>query len=198
VYTDHMNIHALSTLLESAEITCPSSGNQRVYADLIEESACAIAQDQFAEQYRKSRSVKSTEDFALVENGRTIYVDVKTRQLGTDLNMPNMISVDKLNKLLDDPHTELYYWMIDYEVREDGSAQVKHTEMRAVWDLPWSALAIQNLGLGQLQIANWSAMDQPGLPRADWHARLRQEMHKFYTKQAQKFLDLAAKTVAKK
>ena len=198
MYTDHMNIHALSTLLESAEITCPSSGNQRVYADLIEESACAIAQDQFQTQYRKSRSVKSTEDFALVENGRTIYIDVKTRQLGTDLNMPNMISVDKLNKLLDDPHTELYYWMIDYEVRVDGSAQVRHTEMRAVWDLPWSALAIQNLGLGQLQIANWSAMSQPGLPRTDWHARLKQEMHKFYTKQAQKFLNLAAKTVAKK
>jgi hypothetical protein len=193
-----MNIQTLSTLLESAEITCPSSGNQRVYADLIEESACAIAQDQFREQYRKSRSVKSTEDFALVENGRTIYIDVKTRQLGTDLNMPNMISVDKLNKLLDDPHTELYYWMIDYEVRADGSAQVKHTEMRAVWDLPWSALAIQNLGLGQLQIANWSAMSQPGMLRHDWHARLKQEMHKFYTKQAQKFLNLAAKTVAKK
>jgi hypothetical protein len=193
-----MNIQNLATLLESAEITCPSSGNQRVYADLLEESACAIAQDQFAEQYRKSRSVKSTEDFALVENGRTIYIDVKTRQLGTDLNMPNMISVDKLNKLLDDPHTELYYWMIDYEVRADGSAQVTHTEMRAVWDLPWSALAIQNLGLGQLQIANWSAMSQPGLPRADWHARLQSEMHKFYTKQAQKFLNLAAKTVAKK
>ena len=193
MYTRLMNIQTLPTLLESAEITCPSSGNQRVYADLLEESACAIAQDQFPEQYRKSRSVKSTEDFALIENGRTIYIDVKTRQLGTDLNMPNMISVDKLNKLLDDVDTELYYWMIDYEVREDGSAQVTHTEIRAVWDLPWSALAIQNLGLGQLQIANWSAMSQPGLPRHDWHAQLKQEMRAFYTRQAQKFLNLASK-----
>jgi len=186
-----MNIQRLPTLVESAEITCPSSGNQRAYADLLEEMACAIAQDQFQEQYQKSRSVKSTEDFALVENGHTIYIDVKTRQLGTDLNMPNMISVDKLNKLLDDPHTELYYWMIDYEVRADGSAQVQHTEMRAVWDLPWSALAIQNLGLGQLQIANWSAMSQPGLPRAQWHAQLKQEMRAFYTRQASKFQRMA-------
>jgi hypothetical protein len=187
-----MDIKNLSTLLENASITAPSSGNQRVYADLIEEMACGIAQDQFAEHYRPARSVKSTEDFALVQNGHTIYIDVKTRQLGTDLNMPNMISVDKLNKLLDDASVELYYWMIDYEVAADGSAVVKHTEMRAVWDLPWEALAIQNLGLGQLQISNWTAIDKPGLPRAVWHARLKSEMYAFYTRQAVKFQELAS------
>ena len=183
----------LPKLLESAEIARPSSGNQRAYADLIEERACATAKMQFTNQFKKSRSVKSTEDFALVENGRTIYIDVKTRQLNAELNMPNMISVDKLNKLLDDPNIELYYWMIDYSVQEDGTAQIKHTELRAVWDLPWAALAIQNLGLGQLQIADWSAMSQPGLDRDAWHAQLKLEMRAFYTRQAQKFLDLASK-----
>lgn len=193
MYTNSMDIQILPKLLESAEIACPSSRNQRAYADLIEESACGTAKAQFASQFKESRSVKSTEDFALIENGKTIYIDVKTRQLGTDLNMPNMISVDKLNKLLDDPNTELYYWMIDYAVQEDGAARIKHTELRAVWDLPWAALAIQNLGLGQLQIANWSAIDQPGMGRDAWHAQLKLEMRAFYTRQAQKFLDLASK-----
>ena len=188
-----MDIYKLPTLLESAEIIRPSSGNQRAYADMIEESACAIAQDQFVEQYRQSRSVKSTEDFALIDGDHTIYIDVKTRQLGTDLNMPNMISVDKLNKLLADPQIDLYYWMIDYAVRPDGTAQVQHTEMRAVWDLPWAALSIQNLGLGQLQISDWNAMHLQGLPRNDWHNELQNRMKLFYTNQAQKFLDLAAK-----
>lgn len=188
-----MDITFLPTLLESVEIERPSSGNQRAYADLIEENACALAKTHFASQYKAARSVKSTEDFALVENGRTIYIDVKTRQLGKDLNMPNMISVNKLNKLLDDPDTDLYYWLVDYEVTGRGQAQIKHTEIRAVWDLPWAALSIQNLGLGQLQISNWSAMEQKGLPRDLWHARLKNEMHGFYTRQAQKFANLASK-----
>lgn len=188
-----MDIKTLPPLLESATLTAPASGNQRVYADLIEEAACGIAQDQFAEQFRKARSVKSTEDFTLVDGNKTIYIDVKTRQLGTDLNMPNMVSVDKLNKLLADPNTELYYWMLDYEVLADGSAVIRHSEMRAVWDLPWSALAIQNLGLGQLQIANWANMNDPRVDRETWYAQLKIEMRDFYTKQAQKFLDLASK-----
>jgi len=189
-----MNFDNLTCAIRGAVYTKPSSGNQRTYADLIEENACNLAKLQFAVQFKPARSVKSTEDFALVENERTIYVDVKTRQLGTDLNMPNMISVDKLNKLLDDADTELYYWMIDYEVREDGSVQVAHTEIRAVWDLPWAALAIQNLGLGQLQIANWAAMPQSsGLTRDAWHAQLKIKMRAFYSRQSQKFQTLASK-----
>lgn len=168
----------------------PKSGNQRAYADLIEEAACLWAQDRFPDQYCKARSVKSTEDFALEHDNRNIYVDVKTRQLDTDLNMPNMISVDKLNRLLDDANTDLYYWMIDYRIVA-GGAEIVHSELRAVWDLPWEALSIQNLGLGQLQISNWENMNNPGMSRKLWHAQLRVEMKEFYVRQSRKFLDLA-------
>jgi hypothetical protein len=168
----------------------PNSRNQRAYADVIEETACRLAASRFPDQYRAARSVKSTEDFALQHQHRNIYVDVKTRQLDTDLNMPNMISVDKLNRLLGDADTDLYYWMIDYRLVA-GAARIVHSELRAVWDLPWSALSIQNLGLGQLQISDWSRINDAGLERSRWHDVLRIEMREFYVRQSRKFLRLA-------
>ena len=188
-----VDIKKLPLLLENFNIAKPSSNNQRVYADMLEVSACAIACQLFPAEYRKARSVKSTEDFALESGNKTIYIDVKTRQLNADLNMPNMISVDKLNKLLDNPDTELYYWMIDYRVKDDGSAVVEHNEIRAVWTLPWNALSIQNLGLGQLQISDWSAINDSSFPRDVWHIMLKERMRSFYSRQAEKFLQLAKK-----
>jgi hypothetical protein len=186
-----MDTKKLAQLLQGRTLPKPSSGNQRAYADQIEELACELARTEYPVQYQKARSVRSPEDFTIVDAGQTMYVDVKTRQLGTDFNMPNLISVDRLDKLLTTASTELYYWMIDYRVQEDGTCVIEHSELRTVWSLPWSALAIQNLGKGQLQIAKWSEMHNYATDRAKWHEHLRGERRRFYLKQASKFQRMA-------
>jgi hypothetical protein len=99
--------------------------------------------------------------------------------------------VDRLDKLLSEPDLELWYWMIDYEVDQQGQCVVRHSKIRTVWSLPWSALSIQNLGKGQLQISNWSLIDAPSMDRASWHQELRVRRRAFYLKQALKFQRLA-------
>jgi hypothetical protein len=186
-----MNIFdTLASKLDGTILPKPSSRNQRAYADLVEEHAVSLAQTEYAAQFAPARSVRSPEDFAIKDNC-THYIDVKTRQLGTDFNMPNLISVDRLDKLLSEPDLELWYWMIDYEVDQQGQCIVRHSEIRTVWSLPWTALSIQNLGKGQLQISNWSLINSPSIDRDSWHQELRVRRRAFYLKQALKFQRLA-------
>lgn len=190
-----MDLNKLTTLLSARTFSKAASDNQRAWADLIEESACAIAAAEFPEQFRKARSVRSPEDFALAGKPE-IYVDVKTRQLGTDFNMPNLISVDRLDKILGTPDLELYYWFVDYEI-VNGGCVIRHSEIRTVWSLPWPALAIQNLGKGQLQICKWDKLSDHVSDKTAWHNYLRGERRRFYLKQASKFQRMADAIVLK-
>jgi hypothetical protein len=76
--------------------------------------------------------------------------------------------------------------MIDYSVEADGSCVVRHSEVRTVWSLPWAALAIQNLGKGQLQICKWAEVANDATDKAAWHAQLKQERRQFYQRQIAK------------
>lgn len=185
-----MDFNKLSQLLQGTVLPKPSSGNQRAYADLIEEKAVQIAQTHCPSEFVPARSVRSPEDFTL-KLDKTCLIDVKTRQLGTDFNMPNLISVDRLDQILSNADMDLYYWMIDYEVLDDGSCTIRHSEIRAVWSLPWEAVAIQNLGKGQLQIKNWSQLSTYLDDRASWLQDLRAMRKIFYLKQAEKFRRMA-------
>ena len=186
-----MDTKHLAKLLQGVTLPKPSSGNQRAYADMLEELACDMARTEYPDNYQKARSVRSPEDFTLTDGKQINYIDVKTRQLGTDFNMPNLISVDRLDKLLHLQDTELYYWLIDYRVADNGDCVVEHSEIRAVWSLPWTALAIQNLGKGQLQICKWEKLADHATDKTAWHNHLRGERRRFYLKQASKFQRMA-------
>jgi len=185
------NFGDLAQQILTKNIPRPSSGNQRAYADVIEELGCDLAKRQWPSLYRAARSVRSPEDFTLVTNTSRVLVDIKTRQLNTEFNMPNLISVDRLQKLLDDSAMELWYWIIDYEVDQSGSAAVVHSELVPVWNLNWQCLSIGNLGLGQLQITNWNNLVQSTQTKAVWANQLRETRKEFYTNQATKFQKLA-------
>lgn len=187
-----MDFKSLEQTLDKKHIQKPSSGNQRAYADLIEEAACAEAKVKFRDAFRPSSSVRSPEDFMLISD-KKLLVDVKTRQLNTAFNMPNLISVDRLDKILSDDKQELYYWFLDYEVLPDGSCDIAHSHIRPVWSLPWDALEIQNLGKGQLQIKDWSKINPELTDKTSWHQELGQRRKAFYLKQAEKFKKMAEK-----
>lgn len=185
-----MNFSHLSSALENCTYARPSSNNQRAYADLIEEQACSLAQSKYPDDFVAARTVRSPEDFKL-KLDKDYLIDVKTRQLNTEFNMPNLISVDRLDKILSDPAQDLYYWMIDYEVLNNGDCAIRHSEIRSVWSMPWEAVAIQNLGKGQLQIKNWSKLTVYLDDRASWLQDLRMMRKIFYLKQADKFRKMA-------
>mgnify|MGYP006276640991 CR=1 FL=1 len=181
-----LNTQLLASSLQG-NLGRPGSANQRAYADYIEEHCCSLAKTEYGSQYQPARSVRSPEDFTVQVPGITHWIDVKTRQLGRDFSMPNLISVDRLEKIMSDPMQELWYWMVDYEVLPDGTCQIRSSEIREVWSLPWEALAIQNLGKGQLQICDWSKITERNLDRPKWQIELTDQRRRFYTRQIVRF-----------
>lgn len=152
------------------------SRNQRAYADFIEERATARALEMEPWLYVPARSVRSPEDFMLGE----VYVDIKTRCLGRDFSMPNLISVDRAKKILRDPKADIWYWFIDYMVSDDGSFSIESSEMLPIWQLNWDSLSIQNLGLGQIQISDHEGLYDSEGNRDEWLRQLILRTRAFY------------------
>ena len=114
-------------------------------------------------------------------------IDVKTRDLGRDFSMPNLISVDRLKRNKD---KDIAYLFVDYVVNPvDGlSAQTVNMDYRPIESICWKHLKIQNLGLGQLQLVNTNdGVEKFEGSREEWFVQLEKEMLWFYTKQIEKF-----------
>lgn len=158
----------------------PSGAGQRAIADMIEND---IVDQIVAKGGTYPKSVRTIEDVEL--NGTLI--DVKTRDLGRDFSMPNLISVDRLKRNKD---KDIAYLFVDYVVNPvDGlSAQTVNMDYRPIESICWKHLKIQNLGLGQLQLVNTNdGVDKFEGSREEWFVQLEKEMLWFYTKQIEKF-----------
>ena len=162
----------------------PTNAGQRAIADIIEYH---IVEELVQKGGTKPKSVRTIEDVCY-ENK---LIDIKTRDVDRDFSMPNLISVDRLMKNKD-KHIE--YKLVDYKV-EKNTAHILHIEDRPIWTICWSAMKIQNLGLGQLQLVKTSDIPYWEGTKEEWFDRLRIEMNAFYRKQIEKFKKLIAEEI---
>ena len=100
--------------------------------------------------------------------------------------MPNLISVDRLMKNKD-KHIE--YKIVEYSV-EGNHALIHNIIDRPIHTICWSAMKIQNLGLGQLQLVKVDDIPVYKGTKDQWYEQLRIEMNLFYKKQIVKFTKL--------
>ena len=162
----------------------PLGAGQRAIADMIEN---ALVYEYVEQGGVLPNSVRSIEDVSF--DGKLI--DIKTRDVGRQFSMPNLISVDRL---LRQKELEIVYDFVTYAV--DGlQAKVISREQRPVYTLDWEDLRIQNLGLGQLQLVNHD-LGVSQLSRDQWYERLELEMVEFYDRQIIKFRNLRNKLLS--
>jgi len=131
------------------------SFGQRSVGDKIEDDCAMIVKQFYADNYVAPRSKKSTEDFSLAFSQDSFYFDVKTHFIQKELgfSMPNLVSIDKLRKLLTDDTKSLLYIFVDYK-RTETDVTIENVIVKYIWELDWSILGIGALGKGQLQIKN--------------------------------------------
>ena len=101
--------------------------------------------------------------------------------------MPNLISVDRLKKILKDPLQTLSYISVYYSVDHDKKVVdiIDHLVYN-VCMIDHSCLAIQNLGLGILQLKN--AKDPiVTYTGDDWEKDFDAMVRAFYERQIEKF-----------
>jgi len=158
------------------QYTIPSNAGQRAIADIIEYH---IVEDYVAKGGIRPKSVRTIEDVCY--NNKLI--DIKTRDIDRDFSMPNLISVDRLMKNKD-KHIE--YQFVEYQVK-DNIATITHIENRPIHTICWTAMKIQNLGLGQLQLVTVTDIPYYTGSKDEWYKELREQMNAFYKRQIKKF-----------
>ena len=161
---------------------------QRSVGDKIENDCKEIAKQHFSTIYKGPRSKKSLEDFSITENEHINWFDVKTHfiQSTEGFSMPNLVSVDKLKRSLQNDNESIVYIFVSYK-RENGKVLIQSVKLKYIWEIDWSMLGIGNLGKGQLQIKNANKdilFTNEG--KQIWASKLKTEVVKFYNKRIEK------------
>jgi hypothetical protein len=163
---------------------------QRGYADLIEAEVAASFQRKYPEKFHAARSKRSVEDFSLRDETGDHWYDVKSFDENADFSMPNLVSIERLAKILKDPNQTLTYVVVHYSVDHDKKlVDLTDYRMYNIEYIDHSCLAIQNLGLGVLQLKN---SKNPILVYEgdDWSKDFTKMCKEFYAKQVRKFTKL--------
>ena len=161
------------------------SFGHRAVGDKLEADTVDILKEVVPNNLVEAKSKRSIDDFTLVFDGVTNLYDTKTHfiQDGDGFSMPNLISVKRLKKVLEDDSKTLSYVFIDY-VREGGNVIVKDVHIKYIWELDWSILGIGALGKGQLQIKDANKdLIFTDIGKEKWFEILKTKVVEFYNKE---------------
>lgn len=174
-------------------ITVPYVDNleQRGYADLIEKVVAYQAMVNNPTEFHPASSKRSIEDFSYHTYSKYIWYDVKSFDVDSEFSMPNLVSIDRLRKVMTAPHQmeELIYIFVNYKVdHKNRNVDIQKIEFRPVYTIDPSVLAIQNLGKGVLQIKNMhNSVALYSGTKEEWMKEISAMAYQFYAKQIEKF-----------
>jgi len=124
-------------------------------------------------------------DLAFEDDGGNYYlIDVKTHNVETKFNMPNLTSVQRLARLYyNEEHIEKDYFtllIVKYKTH-DLDIEVLDVSFVPIENLDWSCLTVGALGWGQIQIANSRNVEiNRELRRKAWMLQLCDQLDEFY------------------
>ncbi|MGM9847677.1 MAG: hypothetical protein ACI31F_06970 [Muribaculaceae bacterium] len=135
-------------------------------------------------------SRRSMEDMAFKDAVGNYYaVDVKTHNVDTDFNMPNLISVKRLATFYkNDDKNNFCILIVSYKVIEN---EIKYTrcDFKRIESFDWSCLTLGALGWGQIQIANANKLKfltARNTNRKQWMLDLCEKLFIFYDEEISK------------
>ena len=116
-------------------------------------------------------------------------IDIITYRTDTKFDLPNLISVERLSRFYEVDRNYFVLLLIRYSV-EDISNKATHVQFVPIEFLGWDCLAIDNIGWGEIQIANAKRiMVNPQYSRKEWMIELCNTLTKFYPREIAKIND---------
>ena len=142
----------------------------------------------YCKEYSSDFARRAMADLAFEDKEGNYYlIDVKTHNVETKFNRPNLTSVHKLAKLYyNEDYVEKDYFallIIKYKT-ENLDVNVLDVHFVPIENLDWSCLTLGLLGWGQIQIANSKNIEiNRNLKRKEWMLRLCDELDDFYPRE---------------
>lgn len=168
-----------SKVLLSVSLNSPRAVGDAVQTEIAERAMPEVLQE-FGVSVKDDFSRRSMEDLAFSFNNRYYAIDVKTHNLDTDFNMPNLISVRRLAQFYkNDDRNHFCLLIVSYKVR-NGEIAYQDCFFKPIEWFDWKCLTIGALGWGQIQIANANNLIFHQYQRKDWMLELCQKVEMFY------------------
>lgn len=145
----------------------------------------------YCKRYSSDFARRAMADLAFEDKKGNYYViDVKTHNVDTKFNMPNLTSVQRLAKLyFNEDYIEKDYFcllIVRYRTKE-LDLNVLDVHFVPIENLDWSCLTIGALGWGQIQIANSRNIEiNRTLKRKQWMLQMCDELDDFYPREIAK------------
>ena len=130
---------------------------------------------------------RSMADLAFEDTTGNYYVvDIKTHNLTTSFNMPNLTSVERLARFYGDSKNYFVLLLVSYTI-QDEQLLFKECLFVPIECLDWSCLTLGALGWGQIQIANSNIINiELTNTRKKWMLQLCDALDLFYPNEISK------------
>jgi hypothetical protein len=183
IYDNYDSIQTkIKLFLNSKECAELFNGSPRAVGDRVEEAVKnqigSLIPD--IKNFDQKFARRSMEDLAFEDVAGNYYaVDVKTHNLETAFNMPNLTSVQRIAKLYQDFTNNFCLLKIDYSQGKD--VPVANVHFLPIEHMDWSCLTLGALGWGQIQIANANKLTvNRSQSRKVWMLKLCDALDLFY------------------
>ncbi len=138
--------------------------------------------------YSSNFARRAMADLAFEDDAGFYYVvDVKTHNLETKFNMPNLTSVERLSRFYEDDKNIFILLMVKYRIDNENSIKVESAHFVPIEHVNWESLTIGALGWGQIQIANSNnVIIERNYSRTKWMKELFNTLLEYYPREIQK------------
>ncbi len=143
----------IKSMFSSQSLNSPRAVGDSIQ-DIIEELFIELLDNDNSFKVEKSTTRRSMADLTVVDKNKfTYFVDIKTHNLNTEFNMPNLSSIKRLYDLYKDDNKFFALLFISYKT-ENNVFDLKNISFFPIEYVNWKSLTIGALGWGQLQILN--------------------------------------------
>jgi len=158
--------------------------------NIVGENFESIVAD-YSRKYSADFARRAMADLAFEDTKGNYYlIDVKTHNVETKFNMPNLTSVHRLAKLYHnkDCVEKDYFTLLIVPYKTKGlDITALDVNFVPIENLDWNCLTIGALGWGQIQLANSRNLEiNRNLPRKTWMLQLCDELDEFYPREIAK------------
>lgn len=176
----------------AADVVSPSSlSSPRAVGDAVqsflEAHLAEFLPSEAVSEVRAGRSRRSMEDMAFRDRAGAYYaVDVKTHNVATAFNRPNLISVQRLADFYRNDANTFLILQVDYRIDGDR-LRYEACRLCPIEHLSWNCLTLGALGWGQIQLADANRVEiDPVSSRREWMLQLCEKVLAFYGAEMEK------------